>query len=654
MPRFLPLLALFAPTLAQASAFTADTLWVTVQYGGIVSIELARDAAGVPSATAVRTFTTAPTLSGGASPGVDFYDGLLYYASSDGRIYEVQADGTATVYASGLPASTSSLVGVKFDADGWLLAASYSPAALYRLPPGGGSGPWTAALASPEVAGVHNADPDPVTGDVFVADYGANRVRTYAPATDTLTGSVSLAEPTGILGGCDGLAYVSQHFRGTVAVVDTAAGTSRTLLSGLSYPEGLAKDAYGWMYVVQNNGAVVRFDAAGNRAVLAYIGADADQVVWYGGGTGTSFEAACGTADPDADGDGVPDDTDACPGGDDTVDTDGDGVPDACDTCPADFFNDSDGDGTCDGADPCPLDALDDADADGLCADAEGPGCAEDPDNDLDGDGVCAPADACPADPWNDADGDGTCGDVDACDDLADADGDGTGDACDACPLDLYNDSDGDGACDTDDPCPLDAADDSDWDGACDTDDLCPLDPDDDLDADGVCADVDACPADLLNDADGDGLCESDDNCPGVGNTDQSDLDADGTGDACEPDADADGVIDDDDVCPTAADPDQADADADGQGDVCDTDDDADGVNDAADRCAGTPPGAPASTTGCSIDQTCPTTSAWKNHGAYVSCVSHAATTLVREGVIGTGERDELVTAAADSDVGRR
>jgi len=54
----------------------------------------------------------------------------------------------------------------------------------------------------------------------------------------------------------------------------------------------------------------------------------------------------------------------------------------------------------------------------------------------------------------------------------------------------------------------------------------------------------DVCPMDPENDADGDGLCESDDNCPVVANPDQSDLDGDLTGDACDPDTDGDGLSD--------------------------------------------------------------------------------------------------------------
>ena len=54
------------------------------------------------------------------------------------------------------------------------------------------------------------------------------------------------------------------------------------------------------------------------------------------GGTPTGPVAGTptGTPCPDADGDGVCDDADACPGSDDALDADTDGVPDDCDRCP--------------------------------------------------------------------------------------------------------------------------------------------------------------------------------------------------------------------------------------------------------------------------------------------------------------------------------
>ena len=88
------------------------------------------------------------------------------------------------------------------------------------------------------------------------------------------------------------------------------------------------------------------------------------------------------------------------------------------------------------------------------------------------------------------------------------------------------------------------------------------------------------------DDRDGDGIQNDADNCPSVFNLDQSDIDADGTGDACDacpwaeqacpciapsgPDRDGDGIEDDSDNCPSVSNPEQDDVDADGMGDICD------------------------------------------------------------------------------------
>lgn len=50
----------------------------------------------------------------------------------------------------------------------------------------------------------------------------------------------------------------------------------------------------------------------------------------------------------DSDSDGVCDENEVCPGGDDLMDADTDGIPDGCDLCPFDASNDSDNDGICD------------------------------------------------------------------------------------------------------------------------------------------------------------------------------------------------------------------------------------------------------------------------------------------------------------------
>lgn len=71
-------------------------------------------------------------------------------------------------------------------------------------------------------------------------------------------------------------------------------------------------------------------------------------------------------------------------------------------------------------------------------------------------------------------------------------------------------------------------------------------------------------------DSDGDGVANSLDNCPSVANTNQSDGNTNGAGDACD-DYDYDGVMTASDNCPTVVNPDQRDIDKDGVGDACDT-----------------------------------------------------------------------------------
>ncbi|WP_437602656.1 thrombospondin type 3 repeat-containing protein [Sorangium sp. So ce590] len=129
---------------------------------------------------------------------------------------------------------------------------------------------------------------------------------------------------------------------------------------------------------------------------------------------------------------------------------------------------------------------------------------------------------------------------------------------------------------------------DADGDGANDDGDNCPSVPNSDqtdTDNDGL---GDACDDDDDNDALGDKA----DNCPSVPNSDQTDTDNDGLGDACDDDDDNDGALDGADNCPLVPNPDQADIDGDGAGDACDAsalDRDDDGVEDGADNCLSTP-----------------------------------------------------------------
>ena len=304
-----------------------------------------------------------------------------------------------------------------------------------------------------------------------------------------------------------------------------------------------------------------------------------------------------GPAPSDSDHDGVPDDLDVCPGGDDNVDTDEDGVPDFCDPCPIDLENDSDGDGVCDSEDLClGDDTTGDSDTDGVCDDQDP--CVGSPNVDGDGDGICDNLDGCVGDDaTGDLDGDGFCDDVDLC---------------------LGNDASGD------------------------------------TDEDGTCDDIDVCFLDPENDADGDGVCESNDNCPEEWNPSQKDTDEDGPGDECDPDLDGDNVPNERDNCLFDFNPGQEDFDLDGAGDFCDADDDEDGVQDDGDECPLTAPGAVIAENGCSIAQLCPCENDWKNHGAYVRCVAHTSEVFVDLGLITEEEKGAIVSEAAQSSCGHK
>lgn len=236
-----------------------------------------------------------------------------------------------------------------------------------------------------------------------------------------------------------------------------------------------------------------------------------------------------------------------------------------------------------------------------------------------------------------DADGDGVPDEDDICpgfDDNADTDGDTLPDGCDACPLDELNDADGD--------------------GVCGDVDVCVGDDTIDTDNDTVPDDCDVCPVDAANDADGDGFCESEDNCPLIANADQSNNDGDNNGDACDADDDNDGIDDSADNCPLIANGNQSDYDGDGAGDVCDMDVDGDGVLDNVDNCPYTIGMEVVDGAGCSINQYCACENSWKNHGAYVRCVAHAANDFINQGLIDQTAHGVITSEAGNSSCGAK
>ncbi|WP_426707767.1 YPDG domain-containing protein [Corynebacterium auriscanis] len=324
-----------------------------------------------------------------------------------------------------------------------------------------------------------------------------------------------------------------------------------------------------------------------------------------GDGVNNSDEKAAGTdpynpdtdgdgtndGDEDTDGDGKPNKDESDPTKDETTDTDGDGIPDIIDKDDQDGpKGDKDGDGIPNAQDP-------DADGDGvsnddekaagldpLNPDTDGDG-TNDGDEDTDGDGKKNKDESkVPEGPVTDGDGDGL-GDTGVTDENPK---DGTPDIIDG---PLKNDTDGDGIVDAVDPdIDGDGVNNSDENAAGtdpynpDTDGDGTNDGDEDTDGDGKPnKDESNVPEGPVTDGDGDGLGDTGitDENPKNGKpdlldgTEEKDTDGDNIPDSKDPDADGDGVSNDDEKV-AGLDPLKPDTDGDGTNDG-DEDTDGDG-----------------------------------------------------------------------------
>lgn len=125
------------------------------------------------------------------------------------------------------------------------------------------------------------------------------------------------------------------------------------------------------------------------------------------------------------------------------------------------------------------------------------------------------------------------------------------------------------------------------------------------------CDDVTGCGAELIPttfaecDFDEDEVDDATDNCVEISNDDQSDIDEDGLGDACDDDVDGDEILNEDDNCPDVPNPDQSDLDNDRSGDPCDADRDSDTVLNEDDNCPDVPNGEQLDSDGDGVGDAC-------------------------------------------------
>jgi uncharacterized protein (TIGR03437 family) len=231
---------------------------------------------------------------------VDRSGNIFIADSGNHRIRKVVPGGAVTtVLGNGTPAFAGDLAWLKdpedlnLDAAGNLYVADTGRHRVLKLSTTGavtvlaGTGVNGFSGDNGSAASAALSYPDGVcadaSGNVYISDWGNGRVRKVNPS-GIITTFASISNPAGLAIDSQGLVYVSDYFDGYVwtispgGAVQIFAGTGATTLvltSGpaastpLGYPNGLAFDGSGSLYVTTDSSVVWRIDSTRNISVYA-------------------------------------------------------------------------------------------------------------------------------------------------------------------------------------------------------------------------------------------------------------------------------------------------------------------------------------------------------------------------------------------------
>jgi sugar lactone lactonase YvrE len=176
-----------------------------------------------------------------------------------GTINKFATDGTQTVFASGLDGPAS----LVFDSAGNLFDADFFGGVIYKFDPSGARTTFATGLNGPA-----NLIFDSM-GRLLEADFHTGHIFRFTTDGTQSTFASSVGSPHGLAFDANGDLFVADFDGGTILRF-TPAGTRTTFASGLSGPHGLVFDQSGDLFSADyKTGNIYRFTPAGTRTTFA-------------------------------------------------------------------------------------------------------------------------------------------------------------------------------------------------------------------------------------------------------------------------------------------------------------------------------------------------------------------------------------------------